>query len=124
METMLLLITLLLVKHAVADFFLQRAFMFKDKHVYGGLGGISHACIHGFLTFVAIVICFPSMWFFAVLMGKVDALVHYHVDYIKSNWNVRTQATPSETRYWYAFGLDQLAHFLTYVLIVYIIFLG
>jgi len=123
METMLLLVTLLLVKHAVADFFLQRAFMFKDKHIYAGPGGISHASIHGSLTFLAIVICLPNLWLFAVLFGLVDAVAHYHIDYVKSNWNVRTQALPSETRYWYAFGLDQMAHFLTYVLIVYIIFL-
>lgn len=120
---MLLLVTLLLVKHAVADFFLQRAFMFKDKHIYAGPGGISHASIHGSLTFLAIVICLPNLWLFAVLFGLVDAVAHYHIDYVKSNWNVRTQAPPSETRYWYAFGLDQMAHFLTYVLIVYIIFL-
>jgi hypothetical protein len=123
METMLLLVTLLFVKHAVADFFLQRAFMFKDKHIYAGPGGISHASIHGSLTFLAIVICLPNLWLFAVLFGLVDAVAHYHIDYVKSNWNVRTQAPPSETRYWYAFGLDQMAHFLTYVLIVYIIFL-
>lgn len=118
---MLLLVTLLLVKHAVADFFLQRAFMFKDKHVYGGLGGISHACIHGFLTFVAVVICLPQHWFLAVIVGKIDAVIHYHIDYAKSNWNVKTQANPSETRYWVAFGLDQLLHHLTYVAIVFVL---
>lgn len=123
MELMLALITLLFVKHAIADFFLQRSFMFKDKHIYAGLGGISHACIHGFLTFVAIVICLPHSWFFAVMLGKMDAVLHYHIDYIKSSWNVKTKAGPSENRYWYAFGLDQMAHFLTYVLIVYIIFI-
>ncbi len=123
MELMLLLITLLLVKHAVADFFLQRSFMFKDKHIYAGPGGITHASIHGFLTFLAVVICLPNLWLFAVLFGLVDAVAHYHIDYVKSNWNVKTQAAPSETRYWYAFGLDQMAHSLTYVLIVYIIFL-
>ena len=123
METMLLLVTLLLVKHAIADFFLQRAFMFKDKHVYAGLGGISHASIHGFLTFLAVVICLPNLWLFAVLFGLFDAVAHYHIDYVKSSWNVKTKAGPSETRYWYAFGLDQMAHSLTYVLIVYIMFL-
>jgi hypothetical protein len=112
-----------LVKHAIADFFLQRAFMFKDKHVYAGPGGISHAGIHGFLTFLAVVICLPNLWLFAVLFGLFDAVAHYHIDYVKSSWNVKTQATPSETRYWYAFGFDQMAHSLTYVLIVYIIFL-
>ena len=120
---MLALVTLLFVKHAIADFFLQRAFMFKDKHIYAGLGGISHACTHGFLTFVAIVICFPNLWFFAVMLGKIDAVLHYHIDYIKSSWNVKTKASTSENRYWYAFGLDQMAHSLTYVLIVYIIFI-
>ena len=123
MESMLLIITLLLVKHAVADFFLQRAFMFKDKHIYAGLGGISHACIHGFLTILAIVICLPTLWLFAIMLGLFDAVAHYHIDYVKSNWNVKTQAATSELRYWYAFGLDQMAHFLTYVLIVYIIFI-
>lgn len=123
METMLLLVTLLLVKHAVADFFLQRSFMFRDKHIYAGPGGLVHAGTHGLLTFLAIVICLPNLWFFAVLFGKMDAVLHYHIDYVKSNWNVKTQAQPSETRYWYAFGLDQIAHSLTYVLIIYIIFL-
>ncbi len=125
MEQMLLLVTLLLVKHAVADFFLQRAFMFKDKHIYAGRGGITHAAIHGLLTAVAVAICVPAphQLVFAVCAGLADMVVHYHIDYVKSSWNVRTQALPSETRYWYAFGLDQMAHFLTYVLIVYIIFI-
>ena len=123
METMLLLVTLLLVKHAIADFFLQRAFMFRDKHIYAGPGGISHAAIHGSLTFLAVVICLPNLWLLAILCSSLDAMAHYHIDYVKSNWNVRTQASPNETRYWYAFGSDQMAHFLTYVLIVYIIFL-
>ena len=124
MELMLLLITLLLVKHAIADFFLQRSFMFKDKHVYAGSGGMVHAATHGFLTLLAIVACLPNLWLFAIVLSLLDAVVHYHIDYIKSNWNVRAQATTSELRFWYAFGLDQTAHFLTYVLIVYIIFIG
>jgi hypothetical protein len=120
---MLLLVTLLLVKHAIADFFLQRAFMFRDKHIYAGRGGISHAAIHGSLTFLAVVIILPHLWLLAILCSLLDAIAHYHIDYVKSNWNVRTQASPSEIRYWYAFGSDQMAHFLTYVLIVYIIFI-
>jgi hypothetical protein len=123
MELMLLLVTLLLVKHAIADFFLQRAFMFRDKHIYAGPGGISHAATHGLLTTIAIIICLPNLGVFAILLGLFDAVAHYHIDYIKSSWNVKTKASPSENRYWYAFGLDQMAHSLTYVLIVYIIFI-
>ena len=120
---MLLLVTLLLVKHVIADFFLQRAFMFRDKHIYAGPGGISHAATHGLLTTIAIIICLPNLGVFAILLGLFDAVAHYHIDYIKSSWNVKTKASPSENRYWYAFGLDQMAHSLTYVLIVYIIFI-
>lgn len=123
METMLALITLLLIKHAVADFFLQRSFMFRDKHIYAGIGGITHAVSHGLLTTLAVVICLPNLWLSAIMLGILDMILHYHIDYIKSSWNVKTKASPSENRYWYAFGLDQMAHFLTYVLIVYIIFL-
>ena len=123
MALMLLLITLLFVKHAIADFFLQRAFMFRDKHIYAGIGGITHAATHGVLTTLAIVICLPNFWLLAFVLGLFDTVLHYHIDYIKSNWNVKTRATPSENRYWYVFGLDQMAHFLTYVLIVYIIFI-
>jgi hypothetical protein len=123
METMLLLVTLLLVKHVIADFFLQRAFMFRDKHIYAGPGGISHAATHGLLTTISIIICLPNLGVFAILIGLFDAVAHYHIDYIKSSWNVKTKASPSENRYWYAFGLDQMAHSLTYVLIVYIIFI-
>lgn len=120
---MLLLVTLLLVKHVIADFFLQRAFMFRDKHIYAGPGGISHAATHGLLTTIAIIFCLPNLGVFAILLGLFDAVAHYHIDYIKSSWNVKTKASPSENRYWYAFGLDQMAHSLTYVLIVYIIFI-
>ena len=114
----LLLITLLLVKHTVADFFLQRSFMFKDKHVYLGSGGITHAGTHGALSFLVLA-PFTTITV-SIVLGLIDMIIHYHTDFIKSNWNVRTKATPSENRYWYAFGLDQLAHFLTYVLLVYL----
>lgn len=118
----LLLITLLLVKHTVADFFLQRSFMFKDKHVYLGRGGITHAATHGAFTFIVLILCVSNFWLAATLLALFDMILHYHIDYIKSNWNVKTKASTLENRYWYAFGLDQLAHFLTYSLIVYTVY--
>ncbi len=119
----LLLMTLLLVKHTIADFFLQRSFMFKDKYVYLGRGGIIHAATHGVFTFIVLILCISNFWLAATLLALLDMILHYHIDYIKSNWNIRTKASPSENRYWYAFGLDQLAHFLTYSLIVYTVYL-
>lgn len=117
---LLFLLSLLLIKHAVADFFLQREFMFKDKHIYGGKGGIIHATIHGALTAIILLFVISSISM-ALLLALIDAVLHYHIDYIKSNWNIKTKAQPSETRYWYAFGLDQLAHHLTYIGIIWYI---
>ena len=117
---LLMLLSLLFVKHAIADFFLQRAFMFKDKHVYGGKGGLTHAAIHGALTGLVLLIVFPNVSM-VLWLALADAVIHYHVDYIKSSWNIKTAAQPSENRYWYAFGLDQLAHHLTYIGIVWYI---
>lgn len=111
----LTLIALLLIKHCIADYFMQYPWMLRDKAVYCAPGGIAHSGLHGILTTVVLM---PFIGFGALAYGLFDFFVHYHVDYIKSNWNVRTQASPSETRYWYAFGLDQLAHMMTYVVIV------
>ena len=118
----LLLLTLLLVKHTVADFFLQRSFMFKDKHVYLAKGGLTHAGIHGILS-ALVLIPFVNISM-AIVLSLIDTIIHYHTDFFKSVWNVKTKATPNENRYWYAFGLDQLVHMLTYVGIVFFIFKG
>jgi hypothetical protein len=117
---LLLLLSLLLIKHAVADFFLQRAFMFKDKHVYGGSGGITHAGIHGALTGLVLFVTISNLYL-VLCLALADAVLHYHIDYLKSSWNVKTGASPSENRYWYAFGLDQLAHHMTYIGIIWYI---
>ena len=89
--------------------------MFKDKHVYGGKGGVVHATIHGFFSWIILVFFVPEI---ALILAALDGVAHYHIDYLKSGWNFRTKATPAENRFWYAFGLDQLAHMLTYVLMV------
>lgn len=113
--TALFVLTLLMVKHTVADYGLQSAYQLTQKGSYGAPGGLLHAAIHGALTLLVI------FWFcnmkVALLLACIDALVHYHIDYIKVRVTNHFNMQPNQTRYWVAFGSDQLAHYLTYAAI-------
>lgn len=116
----LMIITLLMIKHIIADYFMQYSWMIKDKGTYGAWGGIAHSGWHGVLTFFVLVICgVPTL--FSIMLGILDAVIHYHVDYVKSNFWKHKKLGPADQMYWVTHGVDQLAHFLTYVLIVIII---
>jgi uncharacterized membrane protein HdeD (DUF308 family) len=113
-------ITYLLVKHAVADFILQTDLIFRQKGKYGAPGGLLHAFIHILLTA-------PVFWLFpggglglAATLLAAEFLVHYHIDWTKEQI-VRLEGwTPKDNRFWWAIGIDQLLHGLTYVAILWI----
>lgn len=116
----LMIITLLMIKHVIADYFMQYSWMIKDKGTYGAKGGIAHAGLHGVFTFMVLVSCgIPALFSFA--LGALDAVTHYHVDYVKSNFWKSKKLGPADQLYWVTHGVDQLAHFLTYVIIVIIV---
>lgn len=108
-------VTYLLVKHAVADFILQTDVIFRQKGNYGAPGGIWHALIHILLTA-------PVFWLFpggsaglAAALLAAEFIIHYHIDWTKEQI-VRSHGwTGKDTFFWWALGLDQLLHGLTYV---------
>ncbi len=57
----------------------------------------------------------------AAMLGTLDALIHYHVDYTKSKAWLKYQVTSSDQKYWIIHGTDQLAHGMTYFLIVHLL---
>ena len=114
------LLSVLLIKHLIADYYLQVRFMFRDKHIYGSWGGVSHAGIHGILT-VLCLLPFVDV-FTAWIYGLLDFALHYHIDYVKGNYSKRYPSLPTEQKYWIVLGIDQMAHVLTYILIVYLLF--
>ena len=85
----LALITLLIIKHVIADYFMQYSWMIKDKGTYGAWGGIAHSGWHAILTFLVLSLFnLPTLWI--ILMAILDGVVHYHVDYAKSNvWKTK-----------------------------------
>ena len=108
----------LLTKHIIADYFMQYPWMYKHKGKYGHPGGVAHAVWHGILTNIVLLYFVGPIT--AALFGTLDAILHYHIDYVKSNYSIRNPMQPSEQRYWIVHGTDQLLHILTYVFLVWL----
>jgi len=116
---LIVLLTVLFTKHILADYFFQRAWMFPDKGIYGAWGGVAHAISHTILT--SIILIFFTGWFTAQLLAILDGIIHYHIDYIKNNVWKSKKLTSNDSLYWMIHGVDQFLHFLTYVLIVFLV---
>ena len=119
METVIILLALFGIKHFLADFLWQFPYMVADKGHYGAPGGLTHAGLHGILTFFVVIgFVRPED---AVTIALIDLAVHYHIDWAKTNLN--QGLTAQDHRYWIWFGLDQTLHYLTYIAIIAIIVL-
>lgn len=116
--TPLWILTALLVKHFVCDYCLQTPKMIADKAIYMARGGWSHAWDHALGT--GLVLMLFGIGPVALSLAVVDMLIHYHIDHIKAYETKNHGLTAQDKPYWIAMGLDQLAHQLTYVLIVYL----
>lgn len=108
----------LLLKHAIADFFLQTPYQYRNKGSYGHPGGLLHAGIHVLCTLPVFLILSPASLRLPALIVVGEYVVHYHVDWLKEQVVKRKAWTVTDAAYWQALGLDQLAHGLTYVAII------
>lgn len=116
MSIALILLALLCIKHFIVDFPLQKPYHYQNKGIYGHPGGIQHALYHG----VGTTLCF--IWwapFASVIIGAIDGLIHYHIDWAKVHLNTKYNLTPTNSeKFWWLLGADQLAHYLTYIFLV------
>jgi len=98
MNTILLVLLLLTIKHFVVDFLLQNKFQWSNKGTYGHLGGVIHAALHGIGTYL----CFLPF-----------------LSWAKMNINKRMGWTATtHEQFWWLLGLDQFLHSLTYLAIL------
>jgi hypothetical protein len=108
-----LVLALLFFKHFLADFCWQTDRMLRDKGHFGRTGGFQHAGLHGALTYVIL------MHFLAiqacVMLAAFDMIIHYVIDW--ANRRISVRLTTEDNAYWVWFGIDQLMHYLTYLLI-------
>lgn len=136
------------VKHFLADFPLQTDYMlgkFKPGNDY--IKPLAtHCAVHAVLTLVILLVLAPHFWYLTFL----DFVVHFIMDRIKASpallgrfsalskkeYAVAYQGSKEQnclccTRelnnnkyFWWALGLDQMVHNMTYLSIVYIITRG
>lgn len=112
---------LLFVKHFVCDFPLQTSpWMYRNKGIYLHPGGVAHSAVHALGTWLVLVFFIGEQaWMYALL----DFIVHYHIDWAKLKLNKRYDLRPDNSNwFWILLGLDQLAHHITYFVIVYYAF--
>ena len=120
MHELLLIFTLLIVKHFIVDFPLQTKYQWSNKGTYGHLGGILHSGLHGIGTYLCLFWYAPVA---AVYLAFADMVIHYHVDWAKMKLNAKMGWGPNtHEEFWWLLGLDQLLHYLTYVVILWCIF--
>jgi len=111
-------IAYLLVKHWVADFLLQTEYQRKTKGIYGALGGLTHVLTHVLFSAPVFLILSGVSLGRAALILSAEALFHYHLDWSKDNIVRARGWTTRDTYFWWALGMDQLLHGLTYVAMV------
>ncbi len=111
---------LLFVKHWYVDFVNQSNEEVASKGIYGAFHGIMHSLKQGVGT--ALVLALTGVFFLdAILLGLIDFVLHYHIDWAKININKRFNYTIQDPKFWAWLGADQLAHSLTYLYIVWIL---
>lgn len=121
MDSNLLVLTCLLllqVKHCYADFVLQTYMQTIKKGIWLDPIGISHTLEHVYCSlavlfaFSFIITVSPVM---IIIASLIEGVVHYTVDYTKVKYGSKDNTKPI---FWTQFGLDQLAHQLTYLWMV------
>ena len=108
----------LMIKHTVADFYLQTPYQYLNKGTYGHPGGMIHAAIHVAMTPLVYLVLVPGSLLLAGSIALGEFLVHYHVDWLKEQVLRRNELTMQTPGFWHALGTDQLIHGLTYLVIV------
>lgn len=107
------------VKHWYVDFVNQTPEEINNKGIYGNLDGLAHSAKHGLGTvFVLLLVGVdPAV---SVIWGAIDLVIHYHIDWIKMHYGTHDITTK---KFWSQLGLDQLAHALTYIGLVHLLFI-
>lgn len=114
----LFMLLLLQVKHCYADFVLQTYMQTVKKGVWLDPIGISHTTEHMYCSLIGLFIFsfFVPMGAVAIIWAVlVEGITHYFVDYTKVKYGSKDNTKPI---FWTQFGLDQLAHQLTYIWMV------
>lgn len=118
-DSIFVLLALLFVKHWYIDFVNQTMEEVTGKGIYGNAHGVMHSIKHAVAT-VAIFGLFTGDFSYSMIIGIIDFVLHYHIDWAKININKKYNYTPADPKFWSWLGADQLAHALTYIGLVWL----
>ncbi len=112
-------------KHYLADFPLQTVYMLgKGRKGWAWVVPLAtHAFVHTFFT--ALIIAFYDSKLLYLCL--IDFSLHFVIDRIKATYRLKEGTWESHekgkllSQYYNALGLDQYAHALTYILIIYLL---
>lgn len=111
------------VKHYIADYFLQPAWMLVGKGDWRHPGGYAHAGLHAALSGVVLLIAATPLPIVAALV-LAEWVIHYALDYSKILYSRGVRADSDPRRFWALHGIDQLTHQLTYAAMIYAVLLA
>jgi hypothetical protein len=111
------MLILLQFKHWYVDFVLQTDAMIKGKGVYGNRHGLWHSAQHAIGTLIIAAVFTDLITSLAVAL--FDFVAHYHIDWCKMKYGCKDMSNPL---FWNHLGLDQMAHQLTYIMIIWYVF--
>jgi len=129
-----IILLLFVIKHFIADALLQTPYQYLNKGTFCHPGGIIHAAIHGLLTgLIALYVGVDILIIHSLIL--LDATIHYFIDYIKINigklyhWSEYKKDNINNIEYLTIYSnkffilliLDQCLHFITYIILTYIL---
>lgn len=109
----------LVVKHAFCDLYFQNRKIPTDKTKYVGECH-SHYFDH-FLATLLVCYIFLIPLEYCFFLAFVDYIFHWHIDYIKTNIIKLFKLNVSSVIYWLIQTFDQILHYCTYFLLIYLI---
>jgi hypothetical protein len=122
MTLLIIALTLFVLKHFAADFVLQTPYMLKNKGDYGHPGGLYHVGIH--LLFTGLILRYLDVTVVTFVgLLSFEFMIHYHMDWYKVRLNRIKGWTAQQREFWLLTGFDQLIHYLTYVVILAVVFI-
>jgi len=110
---------LLLVKHAVADLWLQSRL---NNPKYGDKKNLTdrklwiHSLDHTAGTAV-ITLLFAGLWW-AIIAALLDFVLHSVIDWTKRVYTLDRKITTKQNLFWKIQAVDQILHYTTYLIIV------
>lgn len=120
-NSLVLLFILFFIKHCIFDFLLQPSWMYLNKGKLGHIGGVAHSLAHC-ISSLAILLFFDVSPVILYILFGVEFIIHYFTDLLKVQINNKFKwGCNTHNEFWYATGIDQLIHYLTYALMVLIV---